>query len=241
MAGLADVKGGNPGTWEAARELGKQLTFPVGPYEARVPTADEMNAVLPYIMDRMSRFVTDKYYCENAEVTLAHILGINVPRFGFPDSSGYNNNARNHNGYGRDWEGFDRNGLDVNGRNREGRDRNGYDKDGLDKDGYNYYGRDKEGFDRKGRNQAGHTRDEAIQALVIGWSDDFAVAIAIAVAQLKAADETVTVVEAVVTPAKKAAKAAPAKKTATTAKKGVPTKKAPPRKVAPKKLVTAAV
>jgi hypothetical protein len=212
---------GDPGTWETARELGKQLTFPVGPYEARVPTADEMNAVLPYFMDRMSRFVTDKYFCDNAELTFAHILGINVPRFGFPDSSGFNNNGRHSNGYGRDWEGFDKNGLDHLGYNKEGRDQRGYDKEGFGEDGYNLYGRDREGFDKKGRDPDGRTRAEQVDTLIGTWSDDFAAAIAAHVA------ERLTTEPPAPTPAEKATK------------KAATAKKATPKKVAARKAVPA--
>lgn len=227
MAGLVNVEG-DPGTWRTARELGKELSFPVGPYEARVPTAEEMNVVLPYIMDRMARFARDKYFCENAEITFAHILGINVPRFGFPDSSGFNPKT------GRDWEGRDRDGLDTNGLNREGFNRYGYDRDGFNKDGYNQDGFDKEGFNKEGLDWYGNSREQKIINQVTGWSDDFAAVIAAHVLQLKAAEP---VVEPVVT---ETPKKAAARKTAATAKKGVPTKKAAPKVTVAKKAAAAA-
>lgn len=178
MARMADVEG-NPGTWEVARELGKQLNIPVGPYEARVPTAAEMNAVLPYIMDRVARFAADKYFCENAEITLAHVLGINTPREGFPDSTGFCYRT------GRDYEGYDRNGRDRNGYDRDGYDGNGRDREGYNRDGYDREGYDREGYDQRGRDYDGRTREEAVAALVGGWSDDFAAVIAAHVAKLQ--------------------------------------------------------
>lgn len=165
MAGLADVQG-DRNTWETARELGKQLKFPVGPYEARVPTADEMNAVLPYLMDRMARFAADKYFCENAEITFAHVLGINVPRQGFPDSSGFNYKS------GLDWEGYNRDGFDRNGYNREGFDYRGFNKEGYNKDGFDVRGFDRDGFNKDGRDRNGLTREEGAQKLVEDWSKE---------------------------------------------------------------------
>lgn len=191
---------GDPGTWEAARELGKQLNFPVGPYEPRVPTAEEMNAVLPYLLNRATRHYEDKYYCVNAEVALADLLGVNVPRQGFPRSDGYSR-------HGLDWNGFTKDGRDLDGYDREGYNRNGYDRRGYNRDGYNNYGYDHEGFNARGIDLNGSTREQVAAALVAGWSDDFAAAIAAHVAQLKA-KEPVVVEE--VAP-KKAAKRAPAK------------------------------
>lgn len=231
MARDAEVAG-NPGTWETARELGKQLKFPVGPYEARVPTADEMNAVLPYFMDRMSRFVTDKYFCENAELTFAHILGINVPAFGFPDSSGYNHNTRHTRGYGRDWEGYDQHGYDQQGYNREGFDRNGCDKSGYNKDGYDRTGYDRDGFDKLGRDYNGRTREEHIQAIVNDWSDEFAAAIQAEVAKLLPPVEPEPV-----KPVKKAAKKAAPK---VAADRPNATRKAPAKRAAKKAVPIAA-
>jgi hypothetical protein len=167
---------GDPGTWEAARELGKQLNFPVGPYEARVPTADEMNAVLPYLMDRAARHYEDKYYCENAEIALAHLLGINVPRQGFPRSDGFSR----HN---VDWAGFSREGYDRDGYDREGYDRYGFDRERYNKEGYNRDGFDRDGFNKKGRDWYGNTREEKVAAEVGGWSDEFAAAIVAHLAQ----------------------------------------------------------
>lgn len=193
MAGLADVQG-DRNTWDTARELGKQLKFPVGPYEARVPTADEMNAVLPYLMDRMARFAADKYFCENAEITFSHVLGINVPRQGFPDSSGYNYKS------GLDWEGYNRDGYD-----REGYDRKGFDRRGFGKDGYNAEGRDRNG----------HTREEAALALINGWSKQQLAAMKSQLTEMglllqsvsDAAKDADASVEATVTAVKKAARA----------------------------------
>lgn len=199
---------GDPSTWDVARELGKQLIIPVGPYEPRVPTADEMNAVLPYLLDRATTFYEPRYFCENAELALANLLGMNVPRQGFPKKDGFSR-------HGYDWEGFNRDGLDLDGYNRQGLDRRGFNKDGFDKDGYNYYGYDKDGFNKKGRDQDGHTREERIAAQVNGWSDEFAAAIAAQVAQLQAETPTGSA------PVKKATKRAPA------AKKAAPRKKAP--------------
>jgi hypothetical protein len=183
-----------------------------------------MNAVLPYLMDRMSRFIVDKYYCENAEIAFSHVLGINVPRFGFPDSSGYNNNARNPTGYGRDWEGYDRRGYDINGFKRDGFNDRGFNKDGFNKDGYDRFGHDKDGFNKDGRDVNGHTREEHVATLVTGWSLEFAAAIAVHVAQRAAAEPAVEPVAA--KPVKKAA-----------AKKAAPVKKAPAKKVAPAAMV----
>jgi hypothetical protein len=225
MAGLADVTNGDPRSWEKARELGKQLALPTGPYEARVPTADEMNAVLPYIMDRMARFAREKYFCENAEITFAHILGINAPRYGFPDSSGYNAKS------GRNIEGFNRDGYDPNGFNKDGLDRYGFNRDGYDKNGYNRDGFDKYGFNAAGRDYYGNTREQLVTKEVTGWSDEFAAAIAAHLAQLEAAKEPpAEVMEAVAeAPTKKTARQTPPKKTAAGAKKGT-VKKAVPAK-----------
>lgn len=223
MAGLADVKG-DPGTWEIARALGRELDFPVGPYEARVPTANEMNAVLPYIVDRFARFAAGKYFCENAEITLAHVLGITVPRQGFPDSSGYNPKT------GLDWLGFNKDGFDQNGCDRTGFNRYGRDKDGFDREGYNQDGFDREGYNRKGTDWYGTSREAKVTAEVAGWTDMYAAAIAAHIATLN--------VEAP-PPAKAPTKKAATKKTATpkkaVLKKAVPVVKKP----APKKLVTA--
>lgn len=200
---------GDPGTWETARALGKQLNFPVGPYEARVPTAEEMNAVLPYILDRATRHYEREYYCENAEVALAHLLGVNVPRQGFPRSDGFSR----HN---LDWNGFSRDGFDREGFNREGFNRNGYDRSGFDKDGYNRDGYDRDGFNRKGVDWYGKTREKLVAELVEGWSDEMAAAVAAHMIQQG--------VELVAPePPKKAVKKA--------AKKAVAPKKAPPRKI----------
>lgn len=221
---------GGPGTWETARELGKQLKFPVGPYEPRVPTADEMNAILPYLMDRISRFITDKYFCENAELTFAHALGINVPAYGFPDSSGYNHNSRHTRGYGRDWEGYDEAGYNQQGFNREGLDRYGCDKEGYDKDGYDRSGYDRLGFNRDGRDYNGRTREEGIKQLVDGWSDEFAEAVFAEVAKLNLPEPEPP------KPAKKAAKKAAAR----AADRPHATRKAPVKKATKKAVPVAA-
>lgn len=219
MAGLADVQG-DRNTWDTARELGKKLNFPVGPYEARVPTADEMNAVLPYIMDRMARFAADKYFCENAEITFAHVLGINVPRQGFPDSSGYNYKS------GLDWEGYTKDGYNREGYNREGYDYNGFDKAGYNKDGFDRRGFDREGYNSEGRDRNGRTREEGALDLINGWSKEHLAAIKAQLTEMGvAAAEAATAVEGVTegvkavadavakAPARKpAAKRAPAKK-----------------------------
>lgn len=202
---MARNDAGDPGTWETARELGKQLAFPVGPYKPRVPTADEMNAVLPYLMDRATRHYESAYYCTNAEVAFAHLLGVNVPRQGFPRSDGYSR----HN---LDWEGYDKNGYDADGRNREGYNRYGFNREGYNKEGYDQYGFDREGFNKKGLDQNGLTRDEGVAKQVAGWSEEYAAAIAAYVAQLQAQQPPA---EAVVEEPKKA----PAKKV--TAKKVV--------------------
>jgi hypothetical protein len=190
---------GDPGTWEAARELGKQLTIPVGPYEPRIPTADEMNAVFLYLLDRATRHYEKQYYCDNAEVAFAHLFGMNVPRQGFPRSDGFSR-------HGFDWNGYNVAGFDANGYNREGFNKYGLDKEGYNKDGYNDYGYDREGFNIRGTDQNGRTREEYITDLVTGWSDDFAAAIAAHVAQLKANEPVVKP-----TVAKKATKRAPIK------------------------------
>jgi hypothetical protein len=171
-----------------------------------------MNAVLPYILDRATRHYEREYYCQNAEVALAHLLGVNVPRQGFPRSDGFSR----HN---LDWDGYGKDGLDARGFNREGFNRDGLNKDGYNKDGFDRHGYNKDGFDKNGRDHQGHTAEEKVAALVSDWSDDFAAAIAEHVAKLTQVEEA------------KPAKKAPAKKAAT-AKKGVPTKKAPAKKVA---------
>lgn len=167
---MADVTG-DRNTWDAARELGKQLKIPVGPYEPRVPTADEMNAVLPYILDRMAKFAADKYYCENAELTMAHVLGINTPRQGFPTADGFNPRT------GLDWEGYNRDGFDAGGFNRQGFNRRGFNREGRDAEGYNLYGYDQHGFDRNGRDDRGRTREEVAVEQVTQWSPQHLAAI----------------------------------------------------------------
>ena len=186
------------GTWDAARELGKQLNFPVGPYDPRVPTADEMNAVLPYIINRMAQFAADKYFCENAELTMAHVLGINTPRNGFPTADGYNPRT------GRDWEGYNREGWDENGYNREG---------------YDHRGLDRHGFNKEGRNRNGKTREEMAKQEIAGWSDEHIAAVRAQLIQMKlidpsldaATNDTMTVVAAEETTAE-APKKAPVKR-----------------------------
>lgn len=224
MAGLADVQG-DRNTWEAARELGKQLKFPVGPYEARVPTADEMNAVLPYLMDRMARFAADKYFCENAEITFSHVLGINVPRQGFPDSSGYNYKS------GLDWEGYNRDGYDREGYNREGLDYRGFDRNGYNKDGFDRRGYDKDGYNVEGRDHNGHTREEAAVALVNGWSKQHLAAMKSQLTEMGLLFESVSDAAKDVAASTEAATAAVKKATRATKAKAAP-KTAAPKKVA---------
>lgn len=213
-------------TWDAARELGKSLQFPVGPYEARVPTPAEMNAVLPYIVDRAARFFADKYYCENAEVTLSHVLGINVPRQGFPTSDGYSRHGLDWGGYSKD--GYDRDGYDRNGFSRYNLDREGYDRNGYDRNGY-----DRAGFNARGRDYNNRTREEGVKLLVEGWSDNFAAVMAAHLAALNAP------VEEAAAPAKATKRAV--KKAAAPAKKAATPKKAAAKKVPPKKVPAPAV
>jgi hypothetical protein len=196
---------GDPGTWEVARALGKQLIIPVGPYEPRVPTAEEMNAVLPYLINRATRHYEREYYCENAEVALAHLLGMNVPRQGFPRSDGYSR----HN---LDWEGYDKDGLDSAGRDREGFNRYGFNREGYNREGYDQYGYDKDGYDKDGRDRDGQTRDEALATLVGTWSPEFAAIIAEQINARMPAEKK--------TPAKRAPRKAAAKKAATAAVAG---------------------
>jgi hypothetical protein len=218
---------GDPRTWETARALGKQLNFPVGPYDPRVPTPDEMNAVLPYLLNRATTFYEPKYFCANAELALANLLGVTVPRQGFPKQDGFSR-------HGYDWEGFNRRGLDMNGYNREGYDSNGFNKEGYNKAGLDYYGFDKEGYNAKGVDRSGHTREEAVQVLVGKWSPEFAAAIAAHVAELQvqqpAGDDVIDTPEVPKKVAKKAAvkKAAPAK---AAVKKAAPAKAPGPKKV----------
>jgi hypothetical protein len=199
---MAEAVVGDPGTWEAARELGKQLIIPVGPYEARVPTPEEFNAVVPYIINRSMRFCALRGNCGEAELNLAHVLGINVPRQGFPLSDGYSRG-------GYDWEGFNRDGQGM---------------DGFNRDGYNYNGYDRNGFNKAGRDAYGQTREQKVAADVAKWSDAYASLVAVHVAQLYIPEP------AVEAPKKVTKKAATKKDTAKTPKKAA-ARKAVPRKV----------
>lgn len=161
---------GDPGTWETARELAKHLVIPVGPYTPRVPTPEEFNAVLPYILNRATTFYEPQYFCERAELALAHLLGMNVPRQGFPKADGYSR-------HGYDWEGYSRRGYDRDGYDREGYDADGYNRDGYNRENFDRYGFDRDGFNRTGCDRSGQTREAAIEELVRSWSDHYAAVI----------------------------------------------------------------
>lgn len=161
----------DPDTWRVARDLAKHLVIPVGPYDPRVPTPEEFNAVLPYLINRAAKFYRERYFCENAELTLAHLLGMNVPSQGFPEADGYSRK-------GYDWAGYTRDGFDANGYNREGFDRKGFDKKGRNAEGFDRYGYDVDGFNKDGINMNGKTRKEHIELLVSKWSDEFSALVA---------------------------------------------------------------
>lgn len=199
---MAEAVVGDPGTWEVARELGKQLNIPVGPYEARVPTPEELNAVFLYILNRSMRFCASRGNCGEAELNFAHVFGINVPRQGFPTSEGWSRS-------GYDWTGYDRNGWHFEGYDREGYNRDGYDRTGFNKAGRNFYGQ---------------TREQQVTADVAKWSDAYAALVAAHVARVYTPEP------AVETPKKTAKKAAAKKDAAKTPKKAA-ARKAVPRKV----------
>jgi hypothetical protein len=208
---MAEAVVGDPGTWEAARELGKQLIIPVGPYEARVPTPEELNTVFLYLMNRSMRFCAVRGNCGEAELNFAHVFGINVPRQGFPTSEGWSRS-------GHDWNGFDRNGWHYDGFNREGYSRDGYDRTG---------------FNKAGRDYCGQTREQKVAAEIAKWSDAYAALVAAHVAQLYTPEPAVEA-------PKKATKKAATKKDAAKTPKKAAARKAVPRKVAAKAVAPAA-
>lgn len=113
-----------------------QVTLPTEAYTPLQPTAEQLQAVLPWVLDRTVRHGRDSRYCSAYETAFAEIFGITRPENGFLDSAGLNCD-------GRDAQGFD-----AQGRDRRGYDRNGYDRDGYDCDGFNRRGKHIYGDDR---------------------------------------------------------------------------------------------
>ena len=131
-------------------------------YDATKPTAAELKAVRPYVVDRVIRWSQEggasngEPYCEIVEQALTHVFG-RSPAAGWRDS-----------------EGFDCEGFDINNRGRDGRDEEGYDLedydedgihretrrtvDGFDRYGYDLFGFNKDGFDSRGWHRNGVER-----------------------------------------------------------------------------------
>jgi hypothetical protein len=113
-----------------------QVTLPTEAYAPEPPTADQLQAILPWVLDRTVRHGRDSRYCAAYEVAFAEVFAITRPENGFIDSDGLSCD-------GRDAQGFDAQGRDRNGRDRDGYDRDGYDADGFNRKGKHFYGHDR--------------------------------------------------------------------------------------------------
>lgn len=113
-----------------------QVTLPTEAYTPEQPTAEQLQAVLPWLLDRAVRHGRGSRYCSAYEEAFAEVFAITRPDNGFLDSTGFSCD-------GRDAQGFDPQGRDRNGRDRNGYDRDGYDADGFNSKGKHYYGDDR--------------------------------------------------------------------------------------------------
>lgn len=113
-----------------------QVTLPTEAYTPVQPTPEQLQAILPWVLDRTVRHGRDSRYCTAYEQAFAEVFAITRPDNGFLDSAGFSCD-------GRDAQGFDPQGRDRNGRDRDGYDRDGYDADGFNRKGKHYYGDDR--------------------------------------------------------------------------------------------------
>lgn len=119
------------------------------------PSAAELRAVKPYLVDKIIRWAHDHEdgVCDLVNDALATVFG-RTPAAGWRDS-----------------DGFDCAGYDINGYDKDGYDKDNYNEEGYEKwtkvhrvtgrtvDGYDRWGYGEDGFDRHGFNSKGQHRD----------------------------------------------------------------------------------
>lgn len=151
-------------------------------YDAPRPTQEQLNAVLPWLVDKTITWAQKHRHCD----TVSHALGTIIDPDGQWDRNSFYS-AAGYDCYGMDRQGFNAEGYDKNGRDKDGRDSEGYDRYGFNADGFDYRGRDKDGFNAQGFDRNGKTRADAIAELVGGWSPAHLQAMAAKLAERQAA------------------------------------------------------
>lgn len=122
-----------------------------GSYTVVKPSAAELSAVKPYLIDKIVRWAQDEGHCETVEDALNTVFGAR-PANDWRDSDGFDC-------YGFDVNGYNAAGLDENGYDKDGFDSGGFGKDGYNKEGYNYQGFNAQGWDKEGYNNRGYNAE----------------------------------------------------------------------------------
>ena len=127
-------------------------------YNVVKPSAAELRAVKPYLVDKVIRWARDHDgdICDLVNDVLTTVFG-RAPAAGWRDSEGFNCQGYDGNGFddkGYDEGNYNKDGYEkwskvhrVTGRTVDGFDRWGYDEDGFDKDGFNNEGQHRDGID----------------------------------------------------------------------------------------------
>ena len=160
---------------------------PDGKYEVTKPTTEQINAVLPWLVDAAVTTAKTSGYCayfnDAFPKVFSKLLDKNDPAFPrrFYNADGFDCQ-------GRDRDGFDKDGY-KNGYNRDGFDVTGFDQHGYNADGYNHRGYSREGFNRDGLDRYGRSREQVAADLVKGWSPEHVATVRAKLAARNAAAE----------------------------------------------------
>jgi hypothetical protein len=165
------------------------LEAPEGKYTAVKPTDEQLEAVLPFIIDKTVRWAQVNGHCSVVSAGL-----INLIEDGRWDGAVTLFSADGRDCYGYDRAGFNTEGYDANGRDKDGYNLYGRNRDGYDKAGYDRNGYDKAGFNADGANRHGKTREQVAAELVKGWTPEYLALVAAKLAERQAAAAAASVV-----------------------------------------------